>query len=77
MQLAVATYDAEKGEAVVLAVNRSATEALGLDAVVSGLGSVRVVEAITYANKDPYCQATADDSTSDASRPSSPQCPGR
>lgn len=41
MQLAVATYDAEKGEAVVLAVNRSATEALGLDAVVSGLGSVR------------------------------------
>ncbi|MFJ6157551.1 alpha-N-arabinofuranosidase [Pseudarthrobacter sp. NPDC092184] len=61
---AVATYDAAKGEAVVFAVNRSATDALGLDAVVSGLGSVRVLEAVTYANKDPYWQATADDSTS-------------
>jgi alpha-N-arabinofuranosidase len=61
---AVATYDAEKGEAVVFAVNRSATDALGLDAVVSGLGDVRVVEALTYANKDPYWQASADDSTS-------------
>ncbi len=61
---AVATYDAGKGEAVVFAVNRSATDALGLDAVVSGLGNVRVVEAVTYANKDPYWQTTADDSTS-------------
>lgn len=61
---AVATYDAEKGEAVVFAVNRSATDALRLDAVVSGLGPVRVVEAVTYTNKDPYWQATADDSTS-------------
>jgi alpha-N-arabinofuranosidase len=31
---------------------------------VSGLGTVRVVEAVTYTNKDPYWQATADDSTS-------------
>jgi alpha-N-arabinofuranosidase len=31
---------------------------------VSGLGSVRVLEALTYSNKDPYWQATADDSTS-------------
>lgn len=61
---AVATYDAEKGEAVVFAVNRSATDALHLDAAVAGLGDVRVVEALTYANKDPYWQATADDSTS-------------
>ncbi|MDF2049946.1 alpha-N-arabinofuranosidase [Arthrobacter sp. Cr_A7] len=61
---AVATYDAEKGEAVVFAVNRSVTDALRLDAVVSGLGPVRVVEAVTYTNKDPYWQATADDSTS-------------
>jgi alpha-N-arabinofuranosidase len=35
-----------------------------LDAAVAGLGSVRVVEAVTYANKDPYWQATAGDSTS-------------
>ncbi|NUS36880.1 MAG: alpha-L-arabinofuranosidase, partial [Pseudarthrobacter sp.] len=60
----VATYDADKGEAVVFAVNRSATEALTLGAAVAGLGDVRVVEALTYANKDPYWQATADDSTS-------------
>ena len=61
---AVATYDADKGQAVVFAVNRSADQALTLDAAVAGLGRVRVVEALTYANKDPYWQATADDSTS-------------
>ncbi|HEU6454397.1 MAG TPA: alpha-N-arabinofuranosidase [Roseateles sp.] len=61
---AVATFDAEKGEAVVFAVNRSATDALTLDAAVAALGNVRVVEALTYANKDPYWQASADDSTS-------------
>ncbi|MDQ0798796.1 alpha-N-arabinofuranosidase [Arthrobacter sp. SLBN-112] len=61
---AVATYDAAKGEAVVFAVNRSATGALTLDAAVGGLGNVRVIEALTYSNKDPYWQATADDSSS-------------
>ncbi len=61
---AVASYDAESGEAVVFAVNRSASEALTLDAAVGGLGAARVIEAVTYANKDPYWQATADDSTS-------------
>ncbi len=61
---AVATYDADKGEAVVFAVNRSAESALALDAAVASLGNVRVVEALTYANKDPYWQASADDSTS-------------
>jgi len=61
---AVATFDAEKGEAVVFAVNRSATDALTLDAAVAALGKARAVEALTYANKDPYWQASADDSTS-------------
>lgn len=61
---AVATYDADKGEAVVFAVNRSAGQALTLDAAVAGLGDVRLLEAVTYANKDPYWQAGADDSTS-------------
>ncbi|MEW1810998.1 alpha-N-arabinofuranosidase [Pseudarthrobacter phenanthrenivorans] len=61
---AVATYDAGKGEAVVFAVNRSAADALTLDAAVAALGNVRLVEAVTYANKDPYWQASADDSTS-------------
>jgi alpha-N-arabinofuranosidase len=61
---AVATYDADKGEAVVFAVNRSAGQALTLDAAVAGLGDVRLLEAVTYANKDPYWQASADDSTS-------------
>lgn len=61
---AVATFDRDSGEAVVFAVNRSATDSLSLAAAVSGLGDVRIVEAVTYANKDPYWQATADDSTS-------------
>ena len=61
---AVATFDAEAGEAVVFAVNRSAAEALSLAAVVAGFGNVRVIEAVTFANKDPYWHATADDSTS-------------
>ncbi|MFE8885718.1 alpha-N-arabinofuranosidase [Pseudarthrobacter enclensis] len=61
---AVATFDPDKGEAVVFAVNRSAENALALDAAIAGLGTVRVVEALTYANKDPYWQAGADDSTS-------------
>ena len=30
----------------------------------AGLGDVRLLEAVTYANKDPYWQASADDSTS-------------
>ncbi|BCW42987.1 hypothetical protein StoSoilB5_01710 [Arthrobacter sp. StoSoilB5] len=61
---AVATYDAEAKEVVVFAVNRSATDALTLDAAVGGLGTASVIEAVTYTNKDPYWQATADDSTS-------------
>lgn len=48
----------------MFAVNRSATDALALDAAIAGLGDVNVIEALTYANKDPYWQATADDSTS-------------
>ncbi|CAN7170090.1 arabinosylfuranosidase ArfA [Arthrobacter sp. LjRoot14] len=61
---AVATFDAESGEAVVFAVNRSAADSLTLSAAVAGLGNAKVIEAVTYANKDPYWQATADDSTS-------------
>ncbi len=62
---AVATYDAEANEAVVFAVNRSAAEALTLDAAVGSLNPpARIIEAVTYTNKDPYWQATADDSTS-------------
>ena len=61
---AVATYDAEANEAVVFAVNRSATDALTLDAAVGSLNASKIIEAVTYTNKDPYWQATADDSTS-------------
>ena len=61
---AVATFDAGTGEAVIFAVNRSATDTLTLDAAVAGLGAVSIIEAVTYTNKDPYWQATADDSTS-------------
>lgn len=61
---AVATYDADANQAVVFAVNRSATDALTLEAAVGSLNAGKVMEAVTYANKDPYWQATADDSTS-------------
>lgn len=61
---AVATFNEETGEAVVFAVNRSIEQDLSLDVALAALGNVKVVEALSYSNKDPYWQATADDSTS-------------
>lgn len=61
---AVATYDEARGEAVIFTVNRSARKELSLEAAVAALGDLKVIEALTYSNKDPYWQATADDSTS-------------
>ncbi len=61
---AVATFDSEKGEAVVFAVNRSSDQPLALEVAVGSLGAVKVVDAITFSNKDPYWHATADDDTS-------------
>ncbi|MCL1870517.1 MAG: alpha-N-arabinofuranosidase [Promicromonosporaceae bacterium] len=61
---AVATHDAETGEVVLFSANRSTDEALELAVDVRGFGDLRVVEAVTYANDDPYWHATADDDTS-------------
>ncbi|MCF4119426.1 alpha-N-arabinofuranosidase [Antribacter sp. KLBMP9083] len=61
---AVATHDAETGEVVIFAVNRSVTEAVTLDVDLRGFPGLQVVEALTLANPDHTWQATADDATS-------------
>ena len=61
---AVATYDAESGEVVVFTANRSTEGALDLSLDLGRFGGLKVVEALTYANDDPYWQASADDDTS-------------
>ncbi|WP_159623152.1 alpha-N-arabinofuranosidase [Ruania rhizosphaerae] len=66
---AVATHDAETGEVVVFAVNRSTTDELTLAVDTSAFGDLRVVEAVTLSNPDHTWQATADDDTSVAPRP--------
>ncbi|MGO1627370.1 MAG: arabinosylfuranosidase ArfA [Microbacterium sp.] len=58
---AVATHDAETGDVVVFAVNRSTEEELDLTVDVRGVGELRLVEALTLAHPDPMRQATADD----------------
>lgn len=87
---AVATFDAKAGEAVVFAVNRSSAEDLTLDASVAGLGNVRLIEAVTYDNKDrtgtplrttprPCCRGrtSVQSSTTAASPLSCRRCPGQ
>ncbi|WP_454299318.1 arabinosylfuranosidase ArfA [Salana multivorans] len=60
---AVATYDAEGGELVVFAVNRSQNAALPLEIDLRD-GGYRLVEAVTYSSEDHMWHATADDDTS-------------
>ncbi|MDR7382742.1 alpha-N-arabinofuranosidase [Promicromonospora iranensis] len=61
---AVATHDAESGDVVVFAVNRSLTEPVVLDVDLRGFPGMRVAEAVTLSNPDHTWQATADDDTS-------------
>jgi alpha-L-arabinofuranosidase len=61
---AVATHDAETGELVLFAVNRSTSEPLALDVDLRGFGDLAVAEALTLSNPDHGWTATADDSTS-------------
>ncbi|WP_125773375.1 alpha-N-arabinofuranosidase [Antribacter gilvus] len=61
---AVATYDAESGEVVLFAVNRSVTQPVTLDVDLRGFPGLQVVEALTLANPDHTWSATADDATS-------------
>ncbi|HLS65088.1 MAG TPA: alpha-N-arabinofuranosidase [Ruania sp.] len=55
---AVATYEEETGAVTVFVVNRSVTEPLTLEADVRALGGLRVAEALTLANPDPYLAAS-------------------
>ncbi|GAB3165764.1 alpha-N-arabinofuranosidase [Myceligenerans halotolerans] len=66
---AVATHDPETGDLVIFAVNRSVTEAIGLDVDLRGFPGLRVAEAVTLANPDHTWHATAEDSTSVAPQP--------
>jgi alpha-N-arabinofuranosidase len=61
---AVATHDAESGDVVVFAVNRSLTEPVVLDVDLRGFPGMRVAEAVTLSNPDHEWHATADDDTS-------------
>jgi len=65
---AVATYDDESGDLVILATNRSVTEELTLNVDLRGFSGLRLVEAITLSNPDHTWSATADDDSSVAPR---------
>ncbi|MDR2723136.1 MAG: alpha-N-arabinofuranosidase [Cellulomonadaceae bacterium] len=60
---AVATFDAETGDVVVFATNRSTDQGLGLELDLRGFGDLKVVEAVTYSNDDPYWKASVEDDT--------------
>ncbi|WP_166849601.1 alpha-N-arabinofuranosidase [Isoptericola sp. BMS4] len=61
---AVATHDAETGDVVVFATNRSVTDEVALDVDLRGFPGMRLVEALTLANPDHTWSATVDDDTS-------------
>ncbi|PRZ06909.1 alpha-N-arabinofuranosidase [Isoptericola sp. CG 20/1183] len=65
---AVATHDPDTGEVVLLATNRSVTDAVTLDVDLRGFGALRLLEALTLSNPDHTWTATADDDTSVAPR---------
>ena len=58
---AVATFDRESGEVSVFVVNRDVGAASTLEIDVRAFGDIRVVEALTLANDDPYARSTVDD----------------
>ena len=66
---AVATWDADAGAMTVFAVNRAVDAPTTLRLDVRGVEGLRVVEALTMANDDPYARSTVDDDTSLAPRP--------
>ncbi|MBC7290915.1 MAG: alpha-N-arabinofuranosidase [Actinotalea sp.] len=60
---AVATHDPDSGDVAVFVVNRSLTDDATLDVDLRAFGDLRVAEALTLANPDPYARATVDDDT--------------
>ncbi len=65
---AVATHDAETGDVVILATNRSVTDDVALDVDLRGFPGLQLVEALTLSNPDLRWSATADDDSSVAPR---------
>ena len=65
---AVATWDKEAGALTVFATNRSTADALPLtvdvDACAQACGGLRLVEAVSFSNPDPYWKASALDDSS-------------
>ncbi|WP_084128820.1 alpha-N-arabinofuranosidase [Demequina sp. NBRC 110055] len=57
---AVATYDRESGEVVVFAVNRATEDSTRLELDLASLGELSLIEAVTYANDDPFWRASKD-----------------
>ena len=53
----------------MFAVNRSVDEPITVEVDVRHAGDVRLVEALTMANQDPYARATVEDDASLAPRP--------
>ncbi len=66
---AVATHDPSTGEVVILAVNRSTTDELALEARLGGFRALRIVDSLTLSHPDHTWSATADDDSSVAPRP--------
>jgi len=59
----VVTADAETGDSAVFLVNRSQTESIEVTIDVAGLGAIRIVEAVTLHDADPYAKNTLADQT--------------
>ncbi|PWD51825.1 alpha-L-arabinofuranosidase [Serinibacter arcticus] len=64
----VATYDAETGETVVFAVNRSTTDTVPLAVELRAHG-ITLIEATSYAHADPRWSASVDDDDTVLPRP--------
>jgi alpha-N-arabinofuranosidase len=66
---AVATWDEAAGAMSMFVVNRSVDQPMTLDLVVRSEADLRVVEALTMADDDPYAKASAEDDSTLVPRP--------
>jgi alpha-N-arabinofuranosidase len=66
---AVATHDPDSGDVAVFVVNRSLDAPTTLEMDVRAFDGLRLLEATTLANPDPYVRSTADDDASLAPAP--------
>jgi len=69
---AVATFDSESGDVTIFVVNRNVTDAMPLEVDLNGFtqqGHLKVVEALTMSNSNPYLKASFEDDHSMAPQP--------